>query len=229
MSIANIICQGRQGYLISDSGYFWQDGSIAYLAPKVLELPRLRAAIVARGHYSAPEHIGPIIEAARCRDVFDLIHILPPVLWEAMSAIGAVDSPQLAARFATHLSVVWFCPTRRRAAGAVIGSNRAFLPDDYEPFTPLFVTEALQPGVEIVEAIGRDADLTDRAAFNVSTEAALIAEAQRRCVWEYNGMAAGHHAAGTVRLTRVNAAGVTTRAIREWPDTIGKPVRLAAA
>jgi hypothetical protein len=227
VSIANIICQGPVGYLLSDSGYFWRDGRIARMASKVLELPLLRAAIVARGHLTAPEDIGPSIHAAKCRDVFELVNVLPSVLYELTERCGGTSSRALAEILATQLSLVYYCPTRKRVAASIVASNAAGLFKDYEPFTHLPVLEATQPGVDVPAVVGRAVDLSDPVQFDVEADGMAIMEAQRSQTWSFNGLPSGHHAAGSVRLTQVDCWGVRSKILRTWPDRVGERVRSA--
>lgn len=228
MSIANIICQGSVGYLLTDSGYFHPDGRLAFLRPKTLELPGLRVAIAARGHVYARETLGPMIAAASPFNQAELLGMLPDLLFQAMANDGAFlkgDAPLWAA---TTLYVVYFDQQRGRAGGLILSSSALGLPDDYEPFSYIPVTDTLAPGVDVDAALGRPACLSDPQSFNAEQDGLTIAEAQRREPWSFNGLPKAIYAAGAVRMTTVDATGVSTRILRTWPDRVGARVALSS-
>ncbi len=180
---------------------------------------------MARGYLSARKQIANALRAAPPTSAADLIAALPGILFRSLDAEGLSRGPEVAALIATELHVVYFCPDRARAAGVMLSSTRLGLPNWYEPFTCLPVTEATSPGVEIATALGRDVDATDPSSFDAARDGRLVAEAQRRSTWSFNGVPAGHHAAGAVDLTTVDEHGVRTRAIQHWRDQRGKRVR----
>lgn len=224
MSIANIICQGAAGHLITDSGYFHLDGRLAFLRPKTLELPSLRVAIATRGHTYAREDLGPLIEQAQPRNQGELFGLLPELLHTALVEGGAYASGAHDDDFTTSLHIIYFDAARRRAGGLILSSSAIGMPDDYAAYSYIPVTDALAPGVDEQAAIGRPASLTDSSAFDVERDGLKIAQAQRQSEWSFNGLPAGHHAAGAVRLTTVDANGVRSRVIHTWHDRLGEKV-----
>ncbi|MDF2812400.1 MAG: hypothetical protein K0S56_3431 [Microvirga sp.] len=224
MSIANIICQGSSGYLLTDSGYFHPDGRLAFLRPKTLELPGLRVAIAARGHVYARENLGPMIAAASPSNQAELLGMLPDLLLQAMANDGAFlkgDTPLWAA---TTLYVVYYDQQRGRTGGLILSSSALGLPDDYEPFSYIPVTDVLAPGTDVDAALGRPVCLSDPHSFNVEQDGLAIAEAQRCEPWSFNGLPRAHYAAGEVRLTTVSSEGVVSCVIHSWQDRANRKV-----
>jgi len=124
--------------------------------------------------------------------------------------------------------VIMACYDRdqRRAYGFCISNDTRSLPPGAEPWTLYPVTNwtASEPDVDSV--LGRTCDVTSPTSFDVEIDGLALMEAQRAVRWSpHQAIPVGHYGAGAVRLTTVNANGIATRVVHEWPDRIGEPVQ----
>lgn len=225
MSIANLFCQGNRAFLVSDSGYFWRDGRIAWLQAKVLELPEARAAITVRGHISAPRRLGPILAARGISSLADVIRAVPQVVHDELARDGAFASHRSERSHAHEVYVAYYDRERDRAGGLLMSSSNTGMPVDYDPWSWMPVREVTSPGVDMLTALGRDGCPTDPQFFDPVTDSIAVATAQRRSSWAFHEHKRAHYVAGALRLTVVGPLEISTQEIHSWPDRVGFRVR----
>lgn len=221
MSVANIIVQGDRAHLLSDSGFWHDDGRLASLQPKVIELPKLRAAISTRGYVWASE-LQAEIEHAAPRTIAALLAKLP----ECVIAAEAAYCRDQSEREKSSVYMVYYDPIRQRCAGAFLTTRADILPTGYSRYTVIPVTDCFAPGCNAREVLGRDVDVRNPASFDPIGDGLQLVAAQRRDPIAVAALSGSGAAAGDIRLTTVSAAGVSTRVIGGWPDVVGERIAL---
>ncbi len=218
MSAANIVVQGAKAHLLTDSGFFWDDGRLATLGSKVVEMAGVRAAVSTRGSL-LPEALAREINHANPASLADLIGRLAEIFSAAVTIYTKAGA-------SSSLFMVYHSLETGRAGGIYMGSCTFGMPDWYKPFTPLPITEMFAPGLDATEALGRSVDVSDPSTFDAERDGLALVTRQRATPWRLFGK--GNEAirvGGEVRLTTVSADGLETRVIGGWSDRVGERIR----
>ena len=224
MSLANIILQRPAGYLLTDTGCFNRDGTIAQLSPKVLELHQHGIAITCRGQHDMLAGIARELEVFNARHGgvtgADIIGSFAELYRVACSTQGV---PATGSQHACDMQILYYCRQQHRTRGYLISNETTMMPG-LQPFALQPVGTVLQFGFDPDAPFGKPIDMTQPAAFDVRTDGIRLANEQRATSWAIPGRKAGHFIAGSLLLTTIDAAGVRTEAIHTWPDKVGERV-----
>lgn len=218
MSMANLIVQGENAYLLTDSGWWDEHGNLHALHRKVLTYPALGMAIAVRGAAGMTLSVAREI-AVFCERVSDATGgDVAQNLSEIFFAACMIESDGVRA----ELTMAFYSPAHRRAFGLTIHNT---------PHPSLAAFEVVNVRSMLSQDRARwEGDVCDPAAFDPHRDGAALAHNQRIVAttpfWEGGGPA-GHFIAGAIDLTTVGPAGVTTETIANYPDRIGAPVDIA--
>jgi hypothetical protein len=216
MSIGNLIVQRDSAYVITDSGYFRDDGTIAYLAPKSMEIEELSLAVATVGslHCGYLGHV--IVNSPPIRSQDEFFNRIAGIMRDAYDLSG-LDPDERWSR----LLIAFYSHKHGRAGGCTLwtSSEEGVGPADKEPWKLHGASVVVMPAVDRREVFGRDIDLTNAAAFNPSRDALPIIEAQRgKRDWDSR---IGCRVAGDICLTAVSRAGIETTTLHSYPDMVG--------
>ena len=224
MSLANIVIQGTAGHLMSDSGWFNRDGTIARLMPKVLTFPEYRLAITGRGQHDILagmlqeiRHFAARHGSATGRDVIGSFS----ELYAAACMVQGV--PSRGRENACDVQLVWYDAERQRATGGLIAN----IVDDHPGLSPFMLQPVLcsfTGDIDPDSPLGAPADVTNPAAFDVRCDGRKVAARQRARPWALPGYPEAYYVAGAVHLATVSADGVRVEVLCEWPDKVGERI-----
>lgn len=221
MSMANLIVQPEAAYLMTDSGLFTPGGTILALMPKVLAVRSQSLAIATTGSLQAfvlSSLIRSIPDWETCdQEVF--VRALPGVVRSFYAGEG-LDPDQLP----SEVFIALYSRRMGRPMGlSFITGYPTPLPDG-EAWKLKPCLQALNPGVDLQAAYGRDVRLRD-PSFVPWRDALPLVEAQRavRAGWGFipDGVSA---VAGEITLTIVSAAGIECAALHTYADVEGEAI-----
>ena len=211
MSIANLIVQPHAAYLIADSGYFAEDGTVSALAPKILTTNF--------GAYASTGHGTVWLEAVKR---LDITHLAPDAFRDGIKAIydeKGLDSPADASRY---LAAIW-SERLQRPLGLSFFTNADDGAPEQRPWIWYPARVILLPFPKPVDVWGMDVqvDIKDPEIFDPFTDSMHIVHAQRakRAGWLHGD---GCKVAGEIHLVEVSAGGVKIFDLHTYPDRVGE-------
>lgn len=218
MSLVNVIVQEDAAYLITDSGSFSQDGTIAELLRKEIVIADVPVAISATGKIGTkvfPTVKRLLTELMKPEDftLDELLRVVREIYGEYGFDGDAQPSTWFAAYYSRELG---------RAMGFKFFTNEGGGKQGVLPWTWVPTRLSLMPAVMPDKVFGKDAveRMRDGRRFKVPVRAKRLVEAQRRLRPE---SARGHcMVAGIIMLTEVSAAGVKQTVLHEYPDRVGE-------
>lgn len=215
MTAVNLIVRGRAAYLITDRGHFHADGTVLGFSRKAFRSNRLRMAVGYHGVTSveAIAEVDAWLHRQQCQD--DAMLTLPGIVIEmerqnragkaAGDMAGDMD-PYIA------LFLALWRPALKRAEGWIVGSSQGVLGPGYQPGALRRVDRVLSPSV--------DPALCPDVGFGARRHGLAIVQAQR-LVRDDIGAS---RVAGGADLTIVDASGVRSQTLCEWPDVVGERI-----
>lgn len=221
MSMANLIVQKDAAYLMTDSGLFTPSGMLLALAPKVLAVRSQSLAIATTGSL----HVGvlaPLLHSIPDWETCDqevFVRALPGVVRSFYAGEG-LDPDQLP----SEVFIALYSRRMGRPMGLSFITGYPTPLPGVEPWALKPRLQALNPGVDLQEAYGRDVRLRD-PSFVPWRDALPLVEAQRAvCAgWGFipDGMGA---VAGEITLTIVSAGGIECTSLHTYADVEGERV-----
>lgn len=213
MSMANLIVQQDAGYLMTDSGYFRSDGTIAALHPKTMILPGLPVAIAAVGAF----HLGYLaqeMEGITFPTVTAFLKSVGHLMQQAYKHAGM--DPEISWG---RLVIAFYSAEDDCVRGCTLFTGKAAGPSDLVPWRIYPTSEVIMPDVDRSSVLSGVA-LTDATHFNPATDALPLIHSQRSPQDWARGMH-GCMVAGDIELTRVSRHGVKTIKLFSYPDAVG--------
>lgn len=231
MTVINMFCQprGRAGYIVADTAVLDYNGIYVESCSKVaISLGRFPFAIGMTGNIH-PKAILPVIGAADCKTLKQLIKRFPDMLHDAVDVAAKTlgDIPPSIA----FKAVAWNF-AKNRPMGLQIANDRLAMPD-HDPFQLYEVAFSLSLHDEAqgIEQLIGGADPTEPGQFDAEMDGLRLIEAQRA-----NGTRTALPGAaesrctvgGEAQLYKITKHGVTCYSLREWPDTLGSKLKAQA-
>lgn len=225
MSIGNVILQHPAGHLITDSGSWNRDGTLAELKPKVIASDRHKFAFTAQSSYEMAAGLWQEIEvlASRSGAAFSggLVAENLSDLFFTATCVQGVGLKGL--HNSVHAQFIWYDELEARARALLISNG--IMDDGLEPFKPQPITVSFGCGVDVDAPFGQPLNCGDPKGFDVRRDGLRLAQEQRQRPWSLWGQPPAAYVAGTVYLTTVDQAGARTEGIGGWEDPIGEEVR----
>lgn len=217
MTMANLIVQGDRAHLLTDSGYFRSDGTIAALFPKSMVFEKLSLAVALTG---SGMHCGHLAEQARNASLHDVDGFLRWIMPATRAAYAATKLDPVVEW--ARVLIAFYSPEKGRAYGCTFFTAPEAGPADLKPWRIYPVSKVLMPEIVEADVFGPDVDVRDPALFDPAREALPLIEAQRRPgrVWET--VVPGCYVAGDIDLTTVSRDGVEVRTLQTFPDVVGR-------
>lgn len=230
MTAMSLFVQPHAAYLLTDTAFYRDDGTVLHFGPKVTEIhfgdpvfgPPSRMAIASTG-IIGPDHIQAVLKESGCKDMVDVLDALPVIVRGLDAALpnmrrapGVTD--------ASILISVAMCDDGGRPFGYIIGNerSRAVEGGHIPPFELVGTRQYVmahagktEPGFEYF----------DPTKFNASVDAAQLLDNQRADPFgtdecRFTGVG------GQGILTEVSPRGVRYHLLRTWDDRLGQ--RIAA-
>lgn len=229
MSIGNIILQRPAGYLMTDSGWWNKDGTLAHLMPKVVVSDRHRFALTAQGQHDMVAGLWQEVEhLANSMGASFSAGAVAAQFGELFAMACAIQG---VGRRGWHNSeraqLVWYNEQQQRAC-ALLVSNGLCPGETLQRYAPVSVVTSLSLSANPDAPFGDLIDITDPVQFDPRADGARLAMLQRGMRQAGPHIRAGSYVGGTVHLTTVDAEGARTEPLVAWPDQVGKRIEIEA-
>ena len=199
---------GSSIHLITDGAYYDAEGRVRAIKSKVTTCDRLRMAVAVTGNVDSGTVARHLASATTQREALQLVPSITSNLHAANAYLWPHDGD------AWHLHLMLFVATwteERGAEGWVCASGPEWLGDGYKPGTLAGVSELSSPPISDSAWLAHD---PEQGARRVLTE-------QRFCTDAHNGQCC---VGGFGEMATVDAIGVRTVRLIEWPDKVGERI-----
>lgn len=210
MSIANLVVQHDRAFIITDSGYFTDDGTIKLLAPKCMEFAEQSVAIACTGSLHLPLLAQELRKHPDCTSWSqpEMVKRLPDLVRDTYAS-WKLDP---VARW-SQVVIGLYSHKLGRAMGFFFWTSPDDGPTGQEPWTLYPASGVLLP---------QDIDArVDPASFDPMRDAMLIVEAQR-AKREWGTIKDACCVAGEISLTTISSSGIEHTVLHEYPDKVGE-------
>lgn len=241
MTALNLFCQGQNAFMLTDAAVTDANGVLLSTRPKILMLRRARMAICwtgfapmpVRGAKAASSAAGARMTAAlrsqgveaQQADQATIMKAMPGALRsmhvENMTLMP--DATQEMASIAIGVAL-W-----NEASGPMVVMGQTESMGNLPAYSFMRMHYYLSADQDedasslLLRALGRSANVSDPADFDVRRDGLALLEAQRRICKSYSGLNY-YGIGGKAVVVRVSKHGVSDSMLRRWPDKVGHTI-----
>lgn len=223
MTAMNLFRQRDAAYILNDTAWYDDDGTVRRFGPKTFTIEgfRMIAAITGTGGMDLQDLAERWLRIfARTQD--EMLGHLPGVLRDHKAAC---DARWPGDRHEFGVGVALWSWARRRPEAYRCDTHAGWMGQAYEPYSLAQVLWCLHGGNDLENLLGRPAEVEDPVSFDVRVDGLTVIEAQRRrTVKSFPDSTPIHCIGGQAVLAIVDEHGIRDEVLTTWPDELGKPI-----